>query len=131
MCKVQSRLTDNHVMLFKRCLLLVSVVAIVLTVNVIQMYVTFSAFIILKIDFNNPSWNKKYRIVSQNYHCWCRSVHFLIFLKIYREVLHPLHHEEAECSSEAQDDHQQELPHQQEVTAVEECHRCKNRLTKI
>lgn len=54
---------------------------------------------------------------------------FLMFLQIYREVLHPLHHEEAECSSEAQDDHQQELPHQQEVTAVEERQSCKNRLT--
>lgn len=55
---------------------------------------------------------------------------FLIFLQIYREVFHPLHQEEAECSSEAQDDHQQELPHQQEVTAVEERQRCKNRLTR-
>lgn len=52
-----------------------------------------------------------------------------MFLQIYREVLHPLHHEEAECSSEAQDDHEQELPHQQEVTAVEERQSCENRLT--
>lgn len=54
---------------------------------------------------------------------------FLMFLQIYGEVLHPLHHEEAQCSREAQDDHQQQLPHQQEVTAVEERHSCKNRLT--
>ena len=55
---------------------------------------------------------------------------FLIFLQICGEVLHPLHHKEAECSSETQEDHQQELPHQQEVTAVEERHRCENRLVR-
>lgn len=53
-----------------------------------------------------------------------------MFLLIDSEVVHPLRHEEAKCSSEAQDDHQQELPHQQEVTAVEERHSCKNRLTR-
>ncbi len=62
--------------------------------------------------------------------CWCKNVSLLIFRQIYREVLHPLHHEEAESSSEAQDDHQQELPHQQDVSAVEERHCCKNRLTE-
>lgn len=55
---------------------------------------------------------------------------FLISLQIDRDVLRPLHHEEAERPSEAQDDHQQQLPLQQQVSAVEERHRCKNRLTE-
>lgn len=85
----------------------------------------------------NPSWNRRYRIAflvalvppTRCLSNKTRNVFFLIFLQIYREVLHPLHHEEAESSSEAQDDHQQELPLQQEVTAVEERHCRKNRLT--
>lgn len=52
-----------------------------------------------------------------------------MFLQIYGEVLHPLHHEEAERPAEAQDDHQQQLPHQHQVAAVEERHGCKHRLT--
>ena len=55
---------------------------------------------------------------------------FLIFLQIHGDVLHPLHHEEAERSGEAQDDHQQELPHQEDVAAVEKRHGCKNRLSR-
>lgn len=53
----------------------------------------------------------------------------LMFLQIYGQVLHPLRHEEAERPAEAQDDHQQQLPHQHQVAAVEERHGCKHRLT--
>lgn len=52
----------------------------------------------------------------------------LRFQQIYREVLHPLHHKEAERSSEAQHDHQQQLPRQHQVTAVEEGEGCAHRL---
>lgn len=51
------------------------------------------------------------------------------FLQIYGEVLGPLHHEEAERPAEAQDHHQQQLPHERQVAAVEERHGCKHRLT--
>lgn len=54
----------------------------------------------------------------------------LVLLQIHRDVLHPLHQEEAECSSEAQDDHEQELPCQQEVTTVEEGYSCKDGLAR-
>lgn len=53
----------------------------------------------------------------------------LLFLKFDGDVLYALDHEEAERPGEAQDDHQQQLPHQHEVTAVEERRCCRNRLT--
>lgn len=53
-----------------------------------------------------------------------------LLLQIYGEVLHPLHHEEAERPAEAQDDHQQQLPHQHQVAAVEERRGCTHRLTQ-
>lgn len=55
----------------------------------------------------------------------------LVFWQISRDVLHPLHHEEAKGADEAQDDHDQELPGQQQVATVEERHCCKDRLNKL
>jgi len=61
-------------------------------------------------------------------HKW-RNVSVLIFLQICNEALHALHGEEAERPHEAQDHHDEQLPLQQQGAAVEERHRCEDRLT--